>query len=196
MIDFVGVASGLGGEDPVVDYSVSMNASMTEAQTVKHPRFLGEVESQSQINAIVALVNGTGVRSGWASETSIEVKGAGISTSETIGTIDTENALYWHDLIVTKGQTTYDAPTIEWTITGTTRGGISTEDMSNFSYINTPPNTEFMRPPTFTGRNWRFVGASQNRARGAENTAKTWSKTWILSPPGETWNVKLYTPYP
>lgn len=192
-VDFVGVQTGAGGEALPTDYSVSMNATMTDISILKHPRFLGELDSPSQ-RGISGIVNGTAVRQAWSNESEIIISSV-TNLAESIANLSTVEQLWWYDYIITKGQTTYEASSVEWTITGTTRGGISDEDMSNFSYINSPPDTAFMRPPVFTGRNWRFVGASQSRTRGDEKSAKTWSKTWLLSPPGEEWETKIYTPY-
>jgi hypothetical protein len=68
-------------------------------------------------------------------------------------------------------------------------GGISDEDLSNLGYIDTPDGN----PPSFDDRNWLLSSASENKTRGDGKTVRTWTKTWMLSPQGETWDADIYT---
>jgi len=186
---------GASSESPEIQeddrsLSYSLAGSLTEKSLLSNPAWINALSS-GEMEAIAALVNGTGRQSSWASSTSIPV--VDNFSGEIIGTITSTDGLELYNKVIIKGETTYLAPAVEWTETKTNLGLISQEDVDSLGYIATPPGS----PPTFDdGRNWLFSGISQERTFTKADEVKTWSKTYTLSPPGEPWNVKTYTKVP
>lgn len=162
----------------------SLNASLTETDMMKHPKYAGITFTEK--NAIAALLKGSGRQAGWGSDTAIIV--IDNYSGEQIGTINSTEGLDLYHKVITNGQLTYLAPTVEWTQTKTNLGLISAEDLSDLGYVATPAGDY----PVFTGRNWMMSGVSQEQTFTKAEEVKTWAKTWTLSAPGEVWNPFLY----
>jgi hypothetical protein len=169
------------GEDGK-EVSYAMNATMTEKDLLANPKLL--LASNFERQALVSLARGQSrVLSYMDYKIMDNYTGAAV-------TLATEVAKKYFNLIFVKGETTYQAPTAEWSVTKSNADGISGESLDKLGYIDTPEGY----PPTFTGRNWLFSGASENRTKSNGGTIKTWTKTWLLSPPGEPWDIDIYTP--
>jgi len=185
-VNFIGTQNSGGYTQIDRDVSVSLNGTMMERSLLKHPKFVALTNAYQK--PLSALLNGTGVRSAWSTDDPITVVSTNPFAQEEIGAISGDAALKFYKEMITNGNLTYEASSLEWTVSKSNSGGITDEDLSALSYIDTPE----MSPPVISGRNWRLVSANQNKARSAEGTVKTWSKTWLMSPPGEEWDEFFY----
>lgn len=86
--------------------------------------------------------------------------------------------LKWWDFIFTKGNRTYMAPTLQWTLETANVGGLEAEDVAKLGLVDDPPGNP---PQPFNGDfEWIKVSLDDVRARGSSSN----SQTWELSPPG------------
>jgi hypothetical protein len=165
----------------------SMSATLTERDILKHPYFSDL--SQYEIDAITSLLRGTGRRKNYDDPASIVV--VEIQPYYEHSALTSAKALKLYDLLINKGQTTYPAPSIEWTVQKTDKIGIPDADLDGLGYIAAAPEGN---PPVVTGRNWMFTAATQSRAKESVKSVKTWTKTYTLSPPGELWDEMFNQP--
>lgn len=85
--------------------------------------------------------------------------------------VSTETEAWW-DLIVKEGWREYDAPSIEWTKSGTNAGGLSNADIAKLGKKDSPPGSP-PEPSGVTGW-WQMADLSDDRSSNQSSYSMTW----------------------
>jgi hypothetical protein len=100
-----------------------------------------------------------------------------------VGSLDTEDEIFWWDWIVTQGNMTYLKATSEWTKSATGRGTLSNAELAKLGYIDTPDGS----PAAPDGDTWLYTGATESITVAGDGV-NSYSKTWTSG----NWPTKVY----
>jgi hypothetical protein len=163
------------------------NATLTEVPIMTNPNFLTTVSQEDQDLIRGCLAGRLEKDLENSSEATYYIKNL---LGTRVGTITLAAAIAWFDIIVTQGQETWQVSQVEWTHSATDQGGVDPSYLGKLGWIDPDPDGE---PPVIAGRNWRLTAISDSQTKQGAETTSDYSITWTMSPPGQVWNVKLYT---
>lgn len=172
-INFAGYSdSGEFGFDREITYSA--RGVISKRPIHLHPNFIADLESEPTVReGLAGIVNAThfgfGDSPGLYQIRQVADQRALIAEGDFPVTAVTEA---WWDRIVKQGWREYDAPSMEWTKSGTNAGGLSNADIAKLGKKDTPPGS----PPEPSGVDgwWQLADLSDDRSSNQSSYSLTW----------------------
>lgn len=191
IVRFIGAASD--ADDPAFDSgqtkTYSRNLSLTEKSIYSHPQMIEDLSASDidflrQIQENVCYVDEKYDNSASISTFPYYYTIRQHSTRRIVHAfLDSPKIYDWYQYVVVQKNTTYQAPTSEWTMSASGVGPLDATYLSKQGYIDTPDGNPYTRD----GKNWLLTGV--NEEIPVIDGINSYSVTWTE---GE-WSAFVYT---
>jgi hypothetical protein len=157
-----------------------LSGTRVERSILLHPLYIKEVQEADPGNHVVIVQAFQGL---WVLDTSVTQSAterifrdvALLAGNHSFTPVDT---VKWVRFILEDGNRTYMAPTLQWIVETSNRGGLTDGDIDPLGREDEPEGNP---PQPFLGDFvWMMIALSENRTQGQSST----SRTWEMSPPG------------
>lgn len=181
-VNFTGFTENQWDFDADKNKTYTRTGSTTEKSILDHPTFKNDVTDQAEVQLIKLAMEGS-IRSRNPSGTEYAFV-ATTGSDAIIGKIMSEKGRQWYRTIITRGNHTYLAPTMEWTESTTALGNLQAAQFTKLGYIDTPPGSP-QAPPD---ERWLFTSVTEEIQRQGEGS-NSYSRTWTSG----KWDLEIYT---